>query len=323
MELIDRYVYAVTRHMPKGQRQDVAEELQTTIQDMAASHAKSGKPSKEDIEAILKQMGRPETLALKYGQGPMYLIGPKWFALYWQTLKQLVTIVPPIVAAVMLAVNIAQGVGLLGAILGAIGLAATVVVYIGFWVTLIFVVIERTGANPNEFGGDAWEPNALPELPAKRQVSKFESAVALATIAATALFAAGATLITVAGEHAPILNPALWQFWMPALLALLAAGFVIELCKFKIGNWVPALAAANVLLNAATVIFFVALLTTQQVINPDFVQALQARTNGDLSGTELSETASWLTGIAIAGVIASSVWSAGESVYKSWRLRKG
>ena len=76
MNLIERYIYAVTRHLPVDQREDVADELKSMIEDQLDE---IGSRSKKDVEKVLISLGDPENLARRYKGGKQYLIGPAFY----------------------------------------------------------------------------------------------------------------------------------------------------------------------------------------------------------------------------------------------------
>lgn len=77
-ELIDRYVYDVTRRLPEKMRQDIGEELRTLIEDMAED---------KDIEDVLEELGDPTILARKYRGDSGSLISGVYYDSYWFFIK--------------------------------------------------------------------------------------------------------------------------------------------------------------------------------------------------------------------------------------------
>ncbi len=77
-ELIDRYVYDVTRRLPEKMRQDIGKELRTLIEDMAED---------KDIEGVLEELGNPAILARKYRGDSGSLISGTYYDTYWFILK--------------------------------------------------------------------------------------------------------------------------------------------------------------------------------------------------------------------------------------------
>ncbi|MBQ9123009.1 MAG: hypothetical protein IJY10_05890 [Lachnospiraceae bacterium] len=86
-ELIERYVYDVVRRLPEKQRQDIKEELITLIEDMLEERLDNGRSEKENIEAVLRELGSPATLADKYRGDSGCLISGEYYSVYIQVLK--------------------------------------------------------------------------------------------------------------------------------------------------------------------------------------------------------------------------------------------
>jgi uncharacterized membrane protein len=87
MNLIDRYVYAVTEHLPANTKEDVSKELRANIMDMLPDN-----PSEDEIKAVLTKLGNPVKLAHEYSQSKNYLIGPELYDSYITVVKIVVTV---------------------------------------------------------------------------------------------------------------------------------------------------------------------------------------------------------------------------------------
>lgn len=86
MELIDRYVYAVTRNLPQKQRADVERELRTLIKNKMNEHADTESDEKS-AEKVLLELGDPIILAEKYSNNKKFIIGPQNYHNYLLVLK--------------------------------------------------------------------------------------------------------------------------------------------------------------------------------------------------------------------------------------------
>src|ERR671911_522881 len=88
MDLVDRYVHAVKRHLPASQQEDIANELMDDIlSKMKEREDEFGHPlDGAEQEAVLRQYGHPYLLAMRY-RPQQYLIGPSVFPFYWTALK--------------------------------------------------------------------------------------------------------------------------------------------------------------------------------------------------------------------------------------------
>jgi hypothetical protein len=88
MELLDRYLQAVKRHLPWERQDDIIAELGANLEaQLEDKEAELGRPlTKEEAEQWLKQMGSPIQVAARY-QRQQYLIGPALFPTYWYVLR--------------------------------------------------------------------------------------------------------------------------------------------------------------------------------------------------------------------------------------------
>ena len=93
MNLIDKYVAEVGRHLPllKG-REDIEKELKSTLEDMLDERRQAGAPEEAQVIQLLKEFGSPQKVASTYNPHP-YLIGPKLFPLFLMVLKIVISVV--------------------------------------------------------------------------------------------------------------------------------------------------------------------------------------------------------------------------------------
>jgi hypothetical protein len=153
MELLDRYLQAVKKHLPWQRQDDIVAELRANLEaQLEDKEAELGRPlTKEEAEEWLKQIGSPIQVAARY-QRQQYLIGPAIFPTYSFILKLVLTwatVIYAIANAVTIAASNQGGEAVLRAALRLpwIWLINAAVV------TLIFVVIEQTRVHfPEKFG---------------------------------------------------------------------------------------------------------------------------------------------------------------------------
>ncbi len=87
-DLIDRYVYAVTKRLPSKIRQDVSDELNSLISDMLDERCGEIMPTEKDIRVVLTELGTPRELADKYNtEKNKCLIGSPYYSTYILVLK--------------------------------------------------------------------------------------------------------------------------------------------------------------------------------------------------------------------------------------------
>ncbi len=174
MELLDRYLKAVRRHLPWLRQDDIIAEMRANLEaQLEDKQAELGRPlTQEEAEAWVKQLGSPLAVAARY-QRQQYLIGPALFPTYSYVLRLVLTwltVLYVVANALTIAVSNQGGAKVLEA---ALRLPSIWLINAGI-VTLIFALIERFGPrSPEKFRGlDAmagpmtapWSPLDLPTL---------------------------------------------------------------------------------------------------------------------------------------------------------------
>ena len=82
-DLLERYLYAVTRGLPKRQREDVAQELRGLVEDMLLDRCGKIAPTEKDLRVVLTELGTPQELYEKYsGEAGKCLIGQPYYSTY-------------------------------------------------------------------------------------------------------------------------------------------------------------------------------------------------------------------------------------------------
>lgn len=87
-DLIERYIYAVTKRLPEKIKNDVSKELKTLIDDMLTERCGELVPEEKDIRVVLTELGTPEELYEKYNpDNKKCLIGSPYYSTYKYVLK--------------------------------------------------------------------------------------------------------------------------------------------------------------------------------------------------------------------------------------------
>jgi hypothetical protein len=170
MELLDRYLQAVKKHLPLRRQDDIVAELRANMESqLEDKEAELGRPlTTGEAEDWLRSVGPPMMVAARY-QPQQYLIGPALFPMYWFVMRTVflwATIIYSIVAAVLIATGPPSQKAVIEAVLRLPGVLVTSAV----WVTLIFAAIEFVvthypGTIPQISGMTAdWSPGSLPPL---------------------------------------------------------------------------------------------------------------------------------------------------------------
>jgi hypothetical protein len=168
-ELTDRYLYAVSRHLPAHRQHDLVAELAANLHSqMEDKEAKLGRPLTEDEQAeVLRRHGHPIMVAARY-QPHRSLIGPEIFPFYWFAVKRIL----PWVVGIWLLVTVA------GLIFGSwdtplalhvnaghiiTGLFSAVFQFLA-WITAGFALLEFfKGHLRKELAHPNWDPRKLPK----------------------------------------------------------------------------------------------------------------------------------------------------------------
>ncbi len=172
-DLVERYIYAVTKGLCRKQREDVAQELRGLVEDLLAERCGGCTPSEKDVRVVLTELGDPAELAAQYGEdGKKCLIGQPYFSSYQVVMR-------------VVWVAVAVGMGVSSLILMAIGqwtpwemvgkfLANTIqgLTSAFAFVTLLFAFFEKRGVRWNQSLDD------LPPVPQKTQEISLRESIA-------------------------------------------------------------------------------------------------------------------------------------------------
>jgi hypothetical protein len=180
MELLERYLEAVAFWLPKEQKQDIIAELSEDIRSQVEERETElgRKLNEAEIEAILKQRGRPVLVASRY-QPQQYLIGPVLFPIYRFVLKivGLCYLLPWVLVWICLmsfsSSYRAQHGNWIESLLSAWGSLWTVAFITLGMVTLVFAILERVHTK-SRFLED-WNPRKLPPVRNTNQIPRSTS----------------------------------------------------------------------------------------------------------------------------------------------------
>lgn len=278
----ERYIAAVTRPLNSTAQDDVRVELEASIADAVDARIDQGEARTDAERAVLTELGDPAALAAGYADRPLHLIGPRYFLTWWRLLKLLLWIVPVCVAAAV-ALGLTLSDAPVGEIIGqAIAVTLSVVVHLCFWTTLVFVVLERSGADT----GVKWSVDSLPE-PKESGAGRGDliaSLVFLGIAVAALLWDRFVGFVLVATgdidvskglgaqtDVMPVLHPGLWPWWIGAALVVIGLEAALAIAVYASRGWRPSFAALNTVLAVVFAAGAIYLLATGQLVNPDFL----------------------------------------------------
>jgi|SRR5580658_7747272 hypothetical protein len=172
MDLLDRYLAAVKKHLPWQRQDDIIAELRANLESqLEDKESELGWPlTAGEVGAILKRMGPPMQVAARY-QTQQYLIGPGLFPTYWYVMRLAFgwgLTIYLIVAGVQILVGPPSTTAIVETVLRVPGLLITVAA----WVTLVFAAMEFGVRRwpekcPAVLGVSAdWSPSTLPPVEA-------------------------------------------------------------------------------------------------------------------------------------------------------------
>ncbi|MGC1210275.1 MAG: permease prefix domain 1-containing protein [Micromonospora sp.] len=271
--LTDRYLTATLRAVPAPRRTGIATELRASIEDMIDARVGAGQDPDTAERDVLTELGHPERLAARYAGRRLQLIGPAYYLVWQRVLRLLLSTVPGVVGVVVgvLKATVAAEPG--AAIGAGIDAAFQAAVQIAFWVTLSFAVLERTGTS---LALSEWNVDQLPEGPVERDIRLTDTCASVAGLLIALAFLPWqhfqSWVSDPDGGRIPVLDPALWAFWLPVLAAVLVASLVLEVAKYRAGHWTWRLVVVNAALDLAFAAPLAGLLLTDRLLNPTLVQ---------------------------------------------------
>jgi len=275
-DLIERYVAAVGRKLPQRMRNDVENELRSTLLDMLEDRdLTAGQISDDEIGLeILGQMDPPAKMAARY-IGSQYLIGPRLF----QTFVRVVRIV--IVAQLIFGVLLGLPRSAAGGSLGSIGeslvwLPASILESIGFLV-VIFAFLERFIPKDEVSQEKDWDPRKLPTVEAadlirpSRVVMKILSVTfALVFINFFRQWVGVSYFENGSWQHISALTPTFLTYMLPLNLVL-ALVILLYLFLLRRGEWQPVTRWVRIALTLFEIVILLAMIAGPSVayISPE------------------------------------------------------
>lgn len=288
--LIDRYVYDVTRRLPEKDRDEVSKELKSNIYDMLAEDA-----DENEIKAVLYKLGPPASLAEKYRQNPRYLISPAIYDNYVRVLKwilPMVGIMALCIGMIMGGIDAIKG-GMVDAVYftkntlsTGISLGISAAFQALLWTTIGFVIAERTSTKTYEGREPKWNIEDLPEvLPADK--GKIPLSDSIAELVLTLAFSVLAILLCTG--TLPIIfmihdgNTQIYTLFsssflaacIPAIIAMALFGAGESIIKIKERRWTPLVCSAVIINSLISIGVMTYLITRPNIFSAEFTTFLQ------------------------------------------------
>jgi hypothetical protein len=257
MELLDKYLDAVRKHLPWDRQDDIIAELRANLEaQLEEKEVGLGRVlTKTEMEDWLKTLGQPIQVAAGY-QPQRYLIGPGFYPIYTYVLKLALGWAAVIYSIVSVTTLFAQTTPNATEWVAAVVRIPWVLMVTAAWVTAIFAAIEfgvtRRWFDSKEIAAasSGWAPRTVPPIACREMGGKkpHSFAQAVAEVVFGILFLGWLLLVpshpyllmgpgAYALRNSPFqLSPALIQFfwWVVALNVFQLGWKVIDLAR---GTW--------------------------------------------------------------------------------------
>ncbi len=242
---IERYIYDVTRRLPKEIQEDVEKELNSNIYDMLPEN-----PTEADIDKVLHDLGSPRKIANNYKEDKRYVISPLYYDDYIRVLK-LVAIIVGVISLVIGAIDSIIGVNeptileSIGYIFSRIvGDLVSSLISVFFFVTLIFWAIDHKNIGDKL---EDWKLKDLPDLPSLKvtRIPKTNAMIGLMfhTIFSVIFIVFLLKYVSVTGWYnndiylAPFFNKNVTDQFVIFFIASAIIGFFVYIVQLYAGEW--------------------------------------------------------------------------------------
>jgi hypothetical protein len=330
MNLIDKYIAEVGKHLPRKQRADIEKEIRSTLEDMLEERNQAGASDEAQVIALLKEYGEPRKVAESY-IGPRYLIGPRLLPTFELVLKIVLAVV---LGAGLVGYAISASItpsfagteffsflgqfwaGLLGGMISAFG-----------YVVIVFAILERV-LPAKEFEKDKeeeWNPADLAKEPDPDEVKVSEAiATIIFTVAGLVIFNLYPNAVGIFfgsdGEWTfiPILSDAFFTY-LPWINLLGVLQIVFNAYQLRQKMWTLFTRLCNIVIEVGTIALAIVMLSGPSLID------LSA---GKLAGTPLAEAAdvfskvmNFAPAIALIVVIVIGCIEVAQMAYRLFHVR--
>lgn len=281
-DLIERYIYAVTKHMKSAVKKDVAAELSSIIQDMLDERCGDVLPTEHDVKVVLTELGTPFELSQKYDTDEQKcLIGPPYYQTYRYVLKiVLICVAGGMLLAQIMAAVTSNEIWYVAVANTVAGIAGGLLTAFAF-VTLLFAVFYKKGIKMDILSDSIDNLPAVPEK--KNKISKADAIIGIAfSIIFMIIFIVCPQIVCMVwikdgvGIYQPIFNvDYIRQSWYFILLFGIM-GITRDSVKLLDGCYTKRLMIVTVVTNLVSAVFSVVWLLNEKIIDPSFRESLTA-----------------------------------------------
>lgn len=316
-DLIERYIYAVTRRLPGKTRRDVAKELQTLIADMLEERCGEMTPSEKDIRVVLTELGTPAELYEKYDNDSYQcLIGQPYYTTYKYVLKIVLLCVAFGMSVAGAVSYLMDGDGLLWweAVFEWLGMMWNALLSAFAVLTAVFVFLERRKVSIDGMGTGL---DNLPPVPVdKERISKGEAVFGIVlSIFFVTVFLACPQIFMAVGkkgdttELIPIFNTEVIRSTWYLIVTFGVLGIVGEVIKLLDGKYTKRVVLTTVITDLLTGILSVLWLCRKDIINPQFAERIGElfEGEGDFIVTVFGNFQYFFLGVIVFALVLDSI----------------
>ena len=336
MELIERYIYAVTKSLPQKQKAKIAKELKANIEEMLAQNS-SNESLEEKVNKILLELGDPEILADNYRGSKKFLIGPVYYDIYLMVLK---IVIAAVIGGISIAFFIKSfftanpdianiGWEYLGSIFsGAMQAFA--------WTTIIFIIIEKNNLKDKDEieENQSWDLSKLPQLPNKKTMIPLSEPI-VTIIFTTIFFSIFLGLLSTAPEligvyfnnageviRVPIFNTEVLQSYRNLFIGIFLLTIIKEIISLYYRKWNLQNSIISILIVVITTIIGMIIITDSNLWNPDFAKEIMNNITTDFDFISFWEGfKNWIVAIFLLVNIGEIISIFYKGIYLNRKLK--
>ena len=333
MNLIDIYIYEVTKWLPEKSKVEIAEELKGNIEDMLPDNY-----NEDDVKNVLNSLGNPRILAANYSGNKRYIIGPVFYDSYIRVL--------------LITMGVMVGIVFLGHIIGGITDFSNYPSVISFfidiftdsiigiiegifqvftWVTLTFIFMDKIAHSTNSIPlvKAKWTTDQLTRRTVQKQKYQIPKSEAIFGF----IWTIGWILILLFSQHllgwyetengelvlkATLFNQSVLLTYVPLFIALAAIEFSLAGLKYVMGKWTYYMAFFYTIQSTFFVAILYKMLYDPTLFNNDFInrfnRLFEATTNGTIPINIIA--------VILAITIVILIFDCSYAFYKAYKSTK-
>lgn len=277
-DLIDRYIYAVTKRMNPKIREDVKQELYGLVDDMLTERCGNAMPTEKDVRVVLTELGTPQEVYAKYDESSnRSLIEPPYYGTY----KLVSGIVMACVALGMtvssLIIHFAEAQLWYETLLSWLSLMWAGCLQGFAIVTILFAFFSRKGIQL----GEPYNLDELPPVPKKKQeISRSDCIASISLCVVFMVFFLAVPQKVIGywgdGEVVPLFDAQVMRSSWYLILIFGCMDVIRSVIRLMEGRYNRLVLISTLVTNAISAIAATLWLTRSDLINPEFVTRIQA-----------------------------------------------